>query len=67
MGTRDACDLCGSYVSEADFDQAALDVTGMTVCPRCLEELADASAINPRSEMGLVGGGDFWGSAANSR
>jgi formylmethanofuran dehydrogenase subunit E len=45
------CDLCGSRCTPDDWSDAA----GMVICPRCIEEMLDASTFNARSEMGLVG------------
>lgn len=48
-----ACDLCGDAAEADDFNATA----GMTICPRCLEDMLHASAFDARAEVGLVGSG----------
>jgi len=45
------CDLCGARCQPDDWSDAA----GMVICPRCMEDMLDASAVVARTEMGLVG------------
>lgn len=51
---KEHCDLCGDLT---DPDPGAMAVSGLTICPRCLEDMLDASTFDPRAEMGLVGKG----------
>lgn len=47
------CDWCGEPANADDFCEPA----GAVICPRCLEDLANATTHEPRAEVGLVGGG----------
>jgi hypothetical protein len=47
------CDLCGEPMRA---DPAVLEATGLNICPHCLEDALDASADEPRTEVGMVGG-----------
>lgn len=51
------CDLCASPMAE---DRAVHHATGLNICPLCLEKLLDATALDARSEVGLVGGRHPW-------
>lgn len=49
-----ACALCGAI---AGIDPDASDVAGLWICNECIEATLDATANEPRAEVGLVGGG----------
>lgn len=48
------CELCSEPATADDFNDAA----GMVICPRCIEDMLDASTVNTRTAVGLVGRGD---------
>jgi len=51
---EERCDLCACGMQPSP---ATYEATGLHICPTCLEEMAeDATADEPRSEVGLVGG-----------
>lgn len=45
------CGLCQRPCDYDDFNEVA----GLYVCPACLEDMLDASALNTRAEVGMVG------------
>lgn len=49
------CDLCGRSMRPDEFSRGAHEATGLNICPDCLEDTLDASANQPRCEVGLVG------------
>jgi hypothetical protein len=53
----DHCDLCGASTELDIFCKAAWEASGLYICNPCLEAMLDASAHDPRAEVGLVGGG----------
>lgn len=55
------CELCGEPIAPEDVSVEAFEVTGMLTCTQCLEAMAEnASALDARTEVGLVGSGGGW-------
>ncbi len=52
------CDLCGEELKPFEISQVVREVSALDICTCCLEGMLDATAINPRSEVGLVGSCD---------
>lgn len=51
------CDLCGE---RNPHDPDIEVITGLWICTDCVEGLLDASANDPRAEVGMVGSCGVW-------